>query len=236
MDEGWTRWVFEHFGLPYRRIRNETIRAGDLGSMIDVLVIPSVRASTLRAGRAEGTVFPRYAGGLDPEGSVAIEEFVRGGGTLIATERSCDYVIELFDLALENVAKREKKDEKGFSCPGSILRTVPVRSSYWTAGLPVSQPIFFSNSRAFRASKPKPEIKDGLTGPQGMEVFLEYPATRILLSGYCAKPETIARSAAWLRVPIDEGSVHLFGFRPQYRAWSHTTFRLLLRAILLDGS
>ena len=242
MDEGWTRWVFEHFGLPYRRMRNETIRAGDLGSLVDVLVIPSVRASTLRGGRAEGTVFPRYAGGLDPEGSVAIEEFVRRGGTLIATDRSCDYVVELFDLGLENVATREKNDEEGFSCPGSILRTVAGGPSYWTAGLPVSQPVFFSNSRAFRAKKPesrsKPEsaLAKGRREPVETETLLEFPATRILLSGYCAKPETIARSAAWMRVPVGKGRVHLFGFRPQYRSWSHTTFPLLLRAILLDGS
>ena len=102
--------------------------------------------------------------------------------------------------------------------------------------------VFFSNSRAFRAKKPesrsKPEsaLAKGRREPVETETLLEFPATRILLSGYCAKPETIARSAAWMRVPVGKGRVHLFGFRPQYRSWSHTTFPLLLRAILLDGS
>jgi len=272
MDEGWTRWMLEHFALPYRRVRNELVRAGDLRSILDVLVIPSVPAKTLREGRSDGTVFPEYAGGLDPEGSVAIEEFVRQGGTLIVLDAACDWALELFDLDLEDVTRRASGDADGFACPGSILRTVPREGQYWTAGLPPSQPVFFADSRAFlpkategsaaakrrdaskdapgaaskdapsAASKDAPSAasKDALRRERAsVDVLLEYPSSRILLSGYCAKPETLAGAAAWARVAIgsgQRGAIHLVGFRPQYRSWTHTTFGLLVRAILIDGS
>ena len=52
---------------------------GDLGALLDVLILPSVTPRFLDAGRAPGTVPDRYTRGLDPEGAVAIEAFVREG-------------------------------------------------------------------------------------------------------------------------------------------------------------
>ena len=47
------------------------------------------------------------------------------------------------------------------------------------------------------------------------------------------KPEIIEGQLAWLKAHIDAGEVHLFGFRPHYRSWSHGTFNLIFRSILL---
>ena len=41
MDEGWARFVFDTFGVPYVTVRNEMVRAGNLNEFLDVLVIPS---------------------------------------------------------------------------------------------------------------------------------------------------------------------------------------------------
>jgi len=226
--------MLDYFGLPYTRLRNETVRAGDLLSVVDVVILPSVSARALRVGRGDGTVFSEYAGGLDPDGSVALEEFVKSGGTLIACERSGEYVVELFDLPVKDVTRvgrlakpAEKKDH--FQCAGSILRTVPRRGARWTLGLSASQPIFFSHSRAYELTdEGKASEKTG-----ALQTLLEFPESRILLSGWSRKPETLAASAAWIRFDIGDGQVHLFGFRPQYRSWTQTTFRLLMRAILL---
>lgn len=36
MDEGWTRWLFEQFGVPYTTVRDSTIKAGNLRATFDV--------------------------------------------------------------------------------------------------------------------------------------------------------------------------------------------------------
>ena len=229
-DEGWLRWTFEHLGFPYTQVRNARVRAGQLRRDFDVLILPSVGKSTLAEGRKKWSVFPELSGGLDPEGSIAIEEFVRGGGTLIACESACAYAIDLFGMPIEDVTRGS--NAQGFNCPGSVLRTVPTRSRH-AAGLAMSQPIFFSRSAAFRSIPPKknappPSITRGPWTPH-----LTYPNSQVLLSGYIAAPETLAESAAWGSMQIGQGEVHLFGFRPHYRSWSHGAFWLLFRAILL---
>ena len=47
MDEGWLRWVLDHYQVPFQRVRNEQIRAGALSEIIDVLVIADIRQSTI---------------------------------------------------------------------------------------------------------------------------------------------------------------------------------------------
>ena len=67
-----------------------------------------------------------------------------------------------------------------------------------------------------------------------VEVLLSYAPNRVLVSGWIQKPEVIAGQGAWLRCSSGAGSVHLFGFRPQYRSWTEGSFLMLLRALLLE--
>ncbi len=225
MDEGWLRWVLDAYEIPFTRVRNEMVRAGRLGELLDVLVIPSIRSSTLDQGRPQDTVPPRYEGGLDPEGAVAIEEFVRRGGTLVTIGRSSAWAVDLLELPLIDVT-REPASE-GFSCPGSVLRGVP-REDRLTRGLPDSLALFFSSSSAWRI---EPEAEPG-----GPTALLALAPTRILLSGRIERPEVVEDRAVWVRAEHGRGRVHLFGFSPHFRAWSQQTFQLLFRAVLLDGS
>ncbi len=230
-DEGWTRWVFERFGVPYATVRNEQLRAGRLADFLDVLVLPGDSADTLEHGRAEGSAPPELTGGLENEGAVALEEFVRGGGNLIAIGSSCKYAIELLKLPLVDVTVGDAA--KDFSCPGSVLRCVPTEAPL-AAGIPESQAVFFSRSSAFREVEEKDKAKSKDTGDK-LEVLLRYAPARTLISGWIAKPELIAGQAAWVRASVGRGHVHLFGFRPQYRGWSEAAFPLLFRALLFDA-
>ena len=67
-----------------------------------------------------------------------------------------------------------------------------------------------------------------------VDVLARYAETRTLLSGWANEIEQIAGEAAWVRARHGAGTVHLFGFRPQYRSWSQGGFHLLLRAMVLD--
>ncbi len=232
MDEGWTRYALDLFEVPFVSVRNEMLRAGGLAEFLDVLVLPSLSAEELDRGRRPGRVPDRYAGGLEPEGAVAIEGFVRAGGRLVCLGSSSAWAIELFDLPLADVTREEGGKE--FSCPGSVVRAVPEAHAL-TSGLPESVALFFSSSAAWRVLKQE-EAKDEVAraDERKLEVLLRYAPTRTLLSGWMRAPEVIAERAAWVRVEHGSGAIHLFGFRPQYRGWSEEALKLFLRAALLE--
>ncbi len=230
MDEGWLRFVLDQFHVPYVTVKNEMIRAGNLASFLDVLVIPSIGAREIEQGRAEGSIYEEFTGGLDPEGDIAIKEFVESGNTLIALDASAKYAIDLFKLPISDATRGEKA--KDFKCPGSVLRIEPNFDlgadalESLTNGLPPSMACFFDGSTAFEFDA---------KGASNLKTLASYAATDLLLSGYIAMPEAIAGKAAWLRVKAGKGRVHLFGFRPHFRSWTQQTFQLLFRALLIDA-
>ena len=217
-NEGWLRWVLDQFGVPYTTLRNEAIRAGALGEVFDVIVLPSVGSGTLDRGRTPGSLPEQFERGLDPEGAIALEEFVRGGGRLVTMQSSASWAADLFDLGLDEVTS----GAQGFNCPGSVLRTLP-GSGDLAVGLEASVPIFFSSGLAW-------EPPSGA----GFEVPLVFADRRVLYSGFLEGEETLRGKAAWVRAAHGEGSIDLFGFRPQYRSWSEAAFPLLFRALLVE--
>ena len=236
MDEGWLRYVLDTNEIPYVSVKNESLRAGNLGEMLDVLVIPSIRSQQLDEGRMPGTIPDEFARGLSPEGANSIEEFVRGGGRLITLGSSSEWAIDLLELPLIDVTREEGAE--GFSCPGSVLRTIPQPGSTMTAGLGPATAVFFSGSSAYRLmTKSEIETKYGQVvdsiAKGEPNVLLRYAPTRVLMSGWIKSPETIEGQIAWAEVGYGEGTVQVFAFRPQYRGWSQASFGLLFRSIFL---
>ena len=234
MDEGWTRYVFDTFEVPYQTVRNEMLRAGNLSDFIDVLIVPSIGGRQLDEGRAPGSVAEQYTRGLAPEGAVAVEEFVRSGGTVLCFGSACQWAIDLFEFPLLDVTRGEGAGD--FSCPGSVLRGIPSPALIQTAGLPDSVPLFFSRSAAFRQMTDDERDQAGLPESQYTPAtIMRYAPTRVLLSGWIRNPKVIEGEGAWIASRYGEGTVHLFGFRPQYRGWAHSTFPLIFRAMLFAG-
>jgi hypothetical protein len=229
MDEGWLRWVLDDAGMPFVTVRNEMLRAGRLADFLDVLILPDLTSRQIEAGRSPGTIDDRYTGGLGPDGEQAVEEFVGGGGRLIACQSSATWVIKQFDLPLTDVIS--KKGSASFSCPGSVLRTVP-REHPLTAGLESSIPMMFAGSRAWSIDKPS---KDAEPKAERVDALLQFPARNLLYAGYLEGADVIAEHNAWVHARVGQGDIHLFGFRPHYRGWSQATFPLMFRAILLPA-
>jgi hypothetical protein len=179
-----------------------------------------MQASHLLDGFPAGSLPGQYVGGIGEQGVESLREFVAGGGTLITFNNASLFAIDQLGLPVTNVLANLKQDE--FYCSGSLLR-VELSSSnlpgLW--GLPRDPAVMFERGPAF-------DTKTGFRGA----VLASYPANvSPLASGYLLHPERIEGKAAALEVAYGQGRVFLFGFKPQWRAQSHGTYKFFFNAI-----
>ena len=233
MDEGWTRFVLDSFEFDYTSVHNAEVRAGDLKRRYDCLVLPSIGTGSIVNGRSVDTTEPQYVGGIGSEGIVALQTFVKGGGTLVCIDGSCNLPIEHFNIPVRNVVRG--KSSKEFFCPGSLLRVWIDQGHPVGYGLPEWVSGYFARSQAF-------EITDGPNGGKqdprspaaryDTHVLARYSDTVLLESGWIRGQKLIADKPAAVEVQYGRGRIILLGFRVQHRGQSHGTFALLFNAIL----
>jgi hypothetical protein len=223
MDEGWARWVFDSWELPYETLHDAEIRAGALRQRYSAIILPDLSPRSIVEGRQPGSVPPEYAGGLGDTGVQALREFVRSGGTLICLDASTDFAIEQFGLAVEDILppSGEQRSGRAFYAPGSIMSVSIDPSHPLGYGMPERTAIYYSNSPLFSVA----DDADGVT------VVATYPDEGQLLSGYAINPDFLAGKAALVESSYGDGNVILFGFRPHYRGQSHETFKVLFNAV-----
>jgi len=220
IDEGWTRWILEQYGYAPISLYNADMRSGQLRDRVDVLILPDMRQQQLMEGYREGIVPGQYSGGLGEEGLDNLREFVRRGGTLIAFNQTAATLVPLLSLPVTNVLEGVKSDK--FFCSGALLRVElgsgdrPV-----TWGLPGEPIVMFEQGPAFATQA-------GFHGA----VLARYPKdSNPLESGLLLHPEAIEDKIAALEVPYGSGRIFLFGFKPQWRAQSHGTYKFFMNAL-----
>jgi hypothetical protein len=220
MDEGWTRWVFDQYRIPFTTISAKDIRAGNLGSRFDAIILPDQGARQIANGPF-GQYPDSLKGGLGDQGAAALAAFVDNGGTLLAFNDASGYAIEALSLPVQNELEGVKPSD--FYAPGSVLRVVLDRSNPLTAGYTAPQEaVWFEDSPAFT-----------VTDPSRASVVARYPGTEVnpLISGWLLGAPKLAGKAAMVDVKRGKGHVVLFGFRPQYRAQTMATYPLLWNAL-----
>jgi hypothetical protein len=220
MDEGWTRWLFDTFNIPYTSLRDVDVRSGDLRSKYDVLVLPSMRLREIVEGRARDTAPPEFTGGITEAGVANLRRFVEEGGTLICWDDSTELAIKRFNLPVRNVLEDLKPSE--FYCPGSVLRIEVDQTQPLARGIASQADAYFIDSAAF-------EVTDG----RAARVVARYAGRKedVLRSGYLLGAERLAGRAALIEATLGKGRVILFGFRPQHRGQTWGTFPFIFNAI-----
>jgi hypothetical protein len=218
MDEGWTRYVFDTFNVPYESLRDEGVRSGNLRAKYDVIVLPSERMKDIVEGNAPRSYPAELTGGITEVGVENLRRFVEEGGTLICFGASTEMAIKRFNLPVRNVLENLKSNV--FYCPGSILGLEVDNTQPIAHGLPRDVNAYFINSAAFE-----------VTDPQRVRVVARYSADNLLRSGWLLGEDKLKGKVALAEVTMGRGRVILFGFRPQHRGQTWSTFPFIFNAI-----
>jgi hypothetical protein len=207
MDVGWTRWMFDKYRVPFTTITEKDVATGSLNAKFDAIVIPDQPPQQVE--RAVGA-----------SGAAALGAFVDAGGTVLAFNDATMFAIDALELPVKNALEGAKNTE--FYAPGSIFAVDVNRQHPFTAGFTAPVPsVWFEDSPTFE-----------ITDPSAATAVLSYPASgNALLSGWLLGPQKLNGKAAMVDVKRGRGHVVLYGFRPQYRAQTNSTFPLIWSAI-----
>jgi hypothetical protein len=216
MDEGWTRWLLDHYDVPYRTLTNEEIRGGGLAT-VDVVLLASQSAQSIMRGHPVDRMPEPYTGGIGEEGVEALRRWVEGGGRVVALDAANDFLLYHFDIPVGNALAG--LDRSDFYIPGSLVRIEVDQDHPIGFGMQAEAGAFFQNSRAFDIAA-------------DTDAVARYGQADILLSGWEVGADAhLAGRPAVVRAPYGAGDLVLIGFRPQFRAQPAGTFKLLFNAL-----
>jgi zinc carboxypeptidase len=221
-DEGWTRWVMERFDFDFVSVYNADVRAGRLNDRFDVIIIADLRPNSILNGSTPGSVPPRYAGGIGPEGVRELDDFVRTGGTLVALNGSTAFAIDQLHLPVRNVTADLEGTE--FFMSGSIVEMTTDPSHPLMAGMEERAKVIVGRSPVFTTEEEFAGRAVAKYAEQGSP----------LLSGYLLGSEHLQGYASALDVEHGEGHVVLLGLKPQWRGQPFSNFKVLFNAALFS--
>jgi len=218
MDEGWTRYIFDTFNVPYTSVRDTDMKQGALSSKFDALIFTSQSATQIINGNGVGTMPQEYTGGITEAGVKNLKEFVSNGGMLICFDNACDMAIKEFNLPLKNTLEGVRSSE--FYCPGSIVALDVDNKNPIASMLPSSVPAYFINSSAYTAAS-----------DANVRVIARYAKGNVLLSGWLLGEDKLSGQIALAEVSVGKGRIVLFGFRPQHRGQAWATLPFIWNAL-----
>jgi len=241
MDAGWTRFVLDSYGIPFKLLRPVDIETTDLEKTFDLIIIPDEQKSVLIDGkysRQNEQYFmsypPEYLKGMGKKGLEKVLKFIDAGGKVIAWSDATELFAGLqsysidekktedFEFPVKNISEEIQKS--GFQCPGSLLKVELIKHPI-TYGLPGTIGVFHREGPIFRTWQPSFDVDRRVIGT--------FPEKDILISGYAENEEKIGEKTSIVWLKKGKGQVVLFSFSPQFRASTPGTYKLLFNSILL---
>jgi len=219
MDEGWTRYVFDTFNVPFESVGEAAINQASPSARFDVMILPSEQTRPAADSEADESA----ARGISAQGYANLAQFVQDGGTLICFDGSCGAVIRQMKLPLKNVLDGLRSSD--FYCPGSVLRLEVDTSSPIARGMYKDTDAYFINSSAFEITRPAKDNE--------VYVIARYAKDNLLRSGWLRGEGKLKDGIALAVYPMGKGRIVLFGFRPQHRGQTWGTFPFIWNAINL---
>lgn len=230
MDEGWTRWILDHFEFSYTVLHNKDFVDKTFSKKYDVVIFPDMGRDTIIKGSETGrwayyamSAPPEYKGGIGEKGIEMLKAYVKNGGALVLLDSASELGITDFSLPFSNIMKGVKEED--FYCPGSILKLKVDSADPVGWGMEGDNFIFFRNSVAFRTRVPMLRSMDRkVVGAFGL-------AGDHLLSGYLKGGKRLDGAAMIVRFDYYRGKVIVLGGRVQNRAQTFGTFKFLFNSL-----
>ncbi len=242
MDAGWTRFLFDTYHIPYTVLHPEQFSKTELAEKFDVVIFPDNDKSILMTGKRKsgdsyymGSYHPDYVKGIGKTGMEKLMTFSDQGGIIIAWGRSANLfegilkikkkdAEEEFQLPFRDVSAQLAKE--GLYIPGSLMKVNLTPDHPLTLGMPEQIGVFSRGRPIFQTGVPMFDMDRRVIGT--------YPEKDVLMSGYSAKDEKMGNKAAMVWMKKGKGQFVFYGFGPQFRASTQTSYKLLFNALLLE--
>ncbi len=224
MDEGWTRFVLEQYKFPFDQMYDADLTVENLANY-DVVVLPNDNMERLTGSNEEYAAQfpPEYRSGLQEEETEALKTFVENGGSLVVLGDAGEYAIKEFNLPITNAVEGISTNE--FWSPGSTLRMD------FNTRNPIAYGMPDEGVALFLVSNDVYQVRRNFKNYRVSRIA-SYKDRDILESGWLLGEDHIAEKAVGVTVMHGEGDVVLTGIRPQFRAQTHGTFKLLFNALV----
>ncbi len=220
IDAGWTDFVLQEYGFNPEALYNRDLRRGDLNARADVIVLAHESPEHIMSGNPPGDYPPQYAGGIGDVGAANLRQFAEQGGTVVGLGAATALVAQALYLPVANALDGLLSEE--FSAPGSLVRLLvdPTHPLGW--GFEREAVGMFVESPAFEVKPP---------GDASATVVARFPLTDPLVAGWMHGSEHLSGRAAVLEIEVGRGRAVLIAIRPQFRAQSRGTYRLLFNSL-----
>ena len=240
MDAGWTRYVFDSYGIDYQVLFPEDFEGADLEGDFDLIVFPDASKDVLTRGKykrydryVSNDYPPQFRKPISKKARAKLTEFITGGGVVVSWGRSTGLFTEGLPLPKEGEESEtlelpvrdvsERLDD--VSVPGAFLAVDFVQDHPLTWGMPQKAGAFSRGTPVFATSIPVLDTDRRVVGI--------YPERELLLSGYIEGEKRLQNRPNMVWVRAAKGQLVLIGFRPQFRGSIPATFKLVFNALLL---
>ncbi|MGH9412204.1 MAG: M14 family zinc carboxypeptidase [Terriglobales bacterium] len=221
MDEGWTRWVFDHYGLAYTTLHNADIDGGHLRSRFDAIVLPDQTEQSILKGNDSPMLPQAYRGGIGAAGWRALAAFVQHGGTLVAMGNATSLLVDKLPVGVKAVGQTLSRNQ--FFGPGSIVHLQVDTRNPVGLGMAASTWAYYINTPFF-------DVTNSFNS-QTTNIVARFPNADVNASGWLRGGSYLFGRAAVVTVDMHPGKIVLFGIRPQHRAQTRATMPMLFDAV-----